>query len=263
MADYTLITGASEGLGREFARLAARAGHNLILTARSGDKLQALADELRKAHPDVADIVVLTADLTDMDQTQTLWSDATSDRRITVLVNNAGLGRNGRFADDDFGGWARELASVQVNVVAATYLLKEAVQHMTAGDGGRILNVASVAGFMPGPNMAVYHATKAYMLSLSEAVAEEQRGTSVRVTTLCPGPTETSFFDAGDMRDARVLKLSQPMSAREVAQAGWVAAKIGQPVVVPGILNKVLAILPRIAPRFVVTRIAAFVMGRA
>ncbi|WP_299693242.1 SDR family oxidoreductase [uncultured Tateyamaria sp.] len=257
MAAYTLITGASEGLGVEFARIAAKEGRNLILAARSKDKLDAVATELRS---DAVDVIVIPADLSQMDEVERLWSEASDGREIDVLVNNSGLGYNGPFADGQ--GWTRELSSINVNMLALTRLMKLAVPHMTALPKARILNVASVASFTPGPNMAVYHATKAYVLSLSEAVAEELRGTNVTITALCPGATATNFFDEADMDGVRLLKMAKPMDAAQVAELGWLQARIGQRIVVPGALNKVFAFLPRISPRGITTRIAAQMMGK-
>ena len=254
MAGWALVTGASEGLGQEFARLAAQDGYDVILTARSVDKLEALAVELRQAHG-VA-VVVIPADLTDAAAVQSLWARASDGRQIGVLVNNAGLGRNGDFADG--AGWPRESDSIAVNMVAATILMKHAAGHMVGHGAGRILNVASVAGFVPGPHMAVYHASKAYLLSLSEAVAEELRGTGVTVTAVCPGPTATQFF-AVDDADHKTLITRLPLtSAALVAAAGWRAMQHGRRVKVVGLMNKVMAFFPRLAPR----RIMAFVTGQ-
>ncbi|MEP1520067.1 SDR family oxidoreductase [Ascidiaceihabitans sp.] len=257
MTPWTLITGASSGLGVEFAHIAAKAGRNLILTARSEDKLTALAEDLRRFG---GDVVVLPADLSDLDAVQALWEDASADRHIDVLVNNAGLGRNGTFGDG--GDWARELASMQVNMTALTYLMKAAIPHMEAAGGGRILNVASLAGFMPGPNMAVYSASKAYVLSLSEAVAEELRNSSVTVTALCPGATQTEFFDNAKMDGVRMLKTGMIAKAFDVAELGWLESRIGKRIVVPGLMNKVFGFMPRIAPRFVVSRLAHYLIGK-
>ncbi len=254
---WTLITGASEGLGVEFARIAAGEGRNVILAARSADKLNKVADNARAKG---VEAVVIPADLSDMDEVDRLWSEATNGREIDVLVNNAGLGYNGDFADGQ--GWARELSSMNVNMLALTRLMKLAIPHMQSLPKGRILNVASVAGFTPGPNMAVYHATKAFVLSLSEAVAEELRNTKVTVTALCPGATATNFFDEADMHDVRLLKMAKPMKASDVAELGWLQARIGQRIVVPGLMNKVFAFLPRVSPRSITTRIAAQAMGR-
>jgi len=258
MPSYTLITGASEGLGVEFAKIAAREGRNLILAARSESKMESLARQLRS---DKVDVIVIPVDLSSLEETDRLWAEATADgRQIDVLVNNAGLGSNGAFADGQT--WGRELSSINVNMLALTRLMKLAIPHMQNLAKGRILNVASVAGFTPGPHMAVYHATKAYVLSLSEAVAEELRGSKVTVTALCPGATATNFFDDADMRGIRLLKLSKPMDAFAVAEEGWLEARIGKRIVVPGIMNKAFAALPRITPRAVTTRIAAQIMGK-
>ncbi len=249
MAIWALVTGASEGLGHEFATLAAKDGFDVILTARQADKLEKHAQSLRRAY-NVA-VEVMPADLTDPEAVEALWALASKHRQIGVLINNAGLGRNGAFTDPE--GWPREAASISVNVTAATILMKRAAEHMKAQGTGHILNVASTAGFLPGPNMAIYHATKAYLLSLSEAVAEEMRGTGVTVTALCPGATETKFFAADNAEKATLLtKLPLP-SAESVAIAGWAAMTKGRRVFVPGIMNKVFAFLPRITPRRIIT----------
>ena len=241
---WTLVTGASEGLGVEFARIAAKEGRNLILTARSKDKLENVAEEVRATG---VEVVVIPADLSEMAEVDRMWSDASAGREIDVLVNNAGLGYNGPFSDGQ--GWARELSSINVNMLALTRLMKLAIPQMQNLPKARVLNVAAVAAFTPGPHMAVYHATKSYVLSLSEAVAEELRGSTVTVTALCPGATATNFFEDADMHGVRLLKLSKPMKAAEVAELGWLQARIGKRIVVPGAMNKVFAILPRISPR--------------
>ncbi|WP_299282237.1 SDR family oxidoreductase [uncultured Tateyamaria sp.] len=254
---WTLITGASEGLGVEFAHIAAKEGRNLILAARSKDKLERVASDARTAG---VEVVVIPADLSDMAEVDRLWAEATDGREIDVLVNNAGLGYNGPF--DAGQGWERELSSINVNMLALTRLMKLAIPHMQALPKGRVLNVASVAGFTPGPHMAVYHATKAYVLSLSEAVAEELRGTNVTITALCPGATATNFFEEADMSGVRLLKLAKPMKASDVAELGWLEARIGKRIVVPGAMNKVFAFLPRVSPRALTTRFAAEIMGK-
>jgi len=258
MDTWTLVTGASEGLGVEFARLAAKERRNLILVARSEDKLRALSEEL--SGNDVV-VEVMPTDLSELAEVEALWARASEGRVIDRLVNNAGLGRHGDFGDGQ--DWARELTSMNVNMTALTYLMKHAIPHMQANGGGRILNVASVAGFTPGPNMAVYHATKAFVLSLSEAVVEELSGSNVTVTALCPGATATNFFDDADMHGVRLINLAKPMSAKAVAEEGWIAARGGKRVVVTGGLNKVFAFLPRITPRRVTTFVASKIMGKA
>lgn len=249
MANWTLITGASEGLGVEFAKIAAARGRNLILSARSKDKLDALAQTLRA---EGREVVVITADLNDLAEAERLWAEATDGRTIDFVVNNAGLGRSGGFHADTSldGGWARELSSINVNILSLTRLMKLAISHMQqSGGSGRILNVASVAGFLPGPNMAVYGASKAFVLHLSEAVAFELRNTRITVTALCPGPTKTRFFDSANMQGQRLLKLARMADAKDVAMVGWQGALGGRRVVVPGLLNILFALFPRLSPR--------------
>ena len=254
MAIWALVTGASEGLGHAFATLAAKDGFDVILTARQTDKLEAHARALRRAYN--VTVEVIPADLDEPEQVENLWAQASNNRQIGVLINNAGLGRNGAFVDPT--GWPREAASISVNVVAATILMKHAAAHMTAQGTGRILNVASVAGFVPGPNMAVYHATKAYLLSLSEAVGAELAGTGVTVTALCPGATETNFFAADNAAKATLLTRFPLPTAEAVAAIGWAAMTKGRRLCVPGGMNKVFAFVPRVAPR----RVAAFITGQ-
>lgn len=245
MADWALITGASEGLGQEFARLAAADGLNVLLTARQTAKLEALAQTLRDEFR--VEAICLPADLSQPGAAETLWQQAVAGRRIAVLVNNAGLGRNGPFADPD--GWAREADSIEVNATSAAVLLKRATVHMLAKGGGRVMNVASVAGFFAGPNMAVYHATKAFLLSLSEATAVEMRGTGVTITALCPGATETNFFAADDAHRA-TLVTRMPMGKPEpVARAGWRAMMAGRAICVTGVQNKATVFVNRLIPR--------------
>ncbi len=258
MAIWALVTGASEGLGREFATLAAQDGFDVILTARSVDKLETHAASLRRAYQ--VKVEVIPADLTDPEAVESLWQRASAGRQIGVLVNNAGLGRNGDFASPD--GWPREADSIAVNVIAATILMKRAAIHMKGHGTGRILNIASAAGFLPGPHMAVYHASKAYLLSLSEAVAEELRGSGVSVTAVCPGPTATQFF-ASDGSEKKTLLTRFPMpSAQSVAAAGWAAMTKGRRVKVVGGMNKLFAFFPRLAPRVMVTFMAGIFLKK-
>lgn len=255
---WTLITGASEGLGREFARLAAAEGQALILSARQEEKLQALAAELRERHK--VEVAVIPADLSRAGEAERLWDAAATGRTISILVNNAGLGRNGPFADPD--GWPREEASLVVNAVALTVLMKRAAVAMTAAGQGAILNVASTAGFVPGPQMAVYHATKAYVLSLSEAVADELRSTRVTVTALCPGATQTEFFKADAAEKSNFLTRMPLPTAASVARAGWQGMKAGRRIVIPGLNNKISAFLPRLLPRSWTTRVTGILLQR-
>ncbi|MBL4917665.1 SDR family NAD(P)-dependent oxidoreductase [Szabonella alba] len=259
MAIWALVTGASEGLGREFAILAAKSGFDVILSARQEEKLQRLAHELHRAYH-VA-VEVIPADLSDPAEAERLWTEVVQGREIGVFINNAGLGRNGAFADPE--GWPREAASIGVNVVAATALLKGAVTHMSQTGSGHILNVASLAGVMPGPQMAVYHATKAYLLSLSEALSSELKGSGIRVTALCPGVTDTAFFDADGGTGATIINRILPMAnAEKVALAGWQGMEKGRRIVVPGVLNRIAFVMPRVLPRQMVAALTGMLLRR-
>src|SRR5206468_12638550 len=169
---------------------------------------------------------------------------------IEVLVNNAGFGLGGEFAETEV---TRELEMIQVNIAALTHLTKLFLPAMIRRRSGRILNVASTAAFQPGPLMAVYYATKAYVLSFSEAIADELRDSGVTVTALCPGPTDTGFAVAARLESSRLFNMAKPMSSAAVARVGYEAMKRGKRVVIPGMRNKLLAQSIRVTPRRMVT----------
>ena len=242
-----LITGASSGIGAALAREAARAGHTLVLTARSETALSALAAETGGA----GRAQVIPCDLGEPGAAARLWAEVEARGLvIDVLVNNAGMGGGGAFQSADP---ARLTAMVMLNVLALTELARLAVAPMVARGSGRILNVASTAAFQPGPTMAVYCATKAYVLSLSEAMADDLRGTGVSVTALCPGPTHTNFATAADVEGNALFsgKMLPVMSAEAVARFGWQAAMAGRRVAIPGLVNRLLACSAGMTPRFV------------
>ena len=243
-----LVTGASAGIGAELARELARHGHDLVLTARRVEPMQALADELRRAR---AEATVIASDLSRPGAALALAEDiAGRSLTIDVLVNNAGFGAAGRFARMDPGRLGDML---QVNIVALTELTRLLLPGMVARRRGRILLVASVAGFQPGPHMAAYFASKAYVLSLGEALASELRGTGVTVTTLCPGATATEFFDvAGAETSIMARRLRRMMPAADVARLAYRALAAGRRVVVTGAMNRVTALVGRFAPRGIV-----------
>jgi uncharacterized protein len=249
--ETVLITGASSGIGRELAQCFAADGCRLVLVARRGRALESLADELRTIHK--VDTRVVVADLARAEApNQILGQLQHHGLKVDVLVNNAGFGAQGRFAELPLD---RQLEMIQVNVTTLTHLTRLLLPDMIKRGRGGLLNVASTAAFQPGPYMAIYYASKAYVLSWSEALATELVGTGVVVTALCPGPTETGFADAAGMKDSLLFKLSR-MSARAVAEIGHRAFRQGRVVAITGVRNRMLAFCVRFSPRWMVRRIA-------
>lgn len=252
-----LVTGASAGIGTELARLLAP-DHDLILTARRAEALHALAAELTAAHG--AACHVFPADLADPGAPRALFERVrAAGLEVEVLVNNAGFGDLGRFARADLG---KLLRVIQVNVTALTELTGLFLPALVARGRGRVLNVGSIAGFQPGPLMAVYYASKAYVNSFSEALHSELRGTGVTVTVLCPGPVATEFAAAAGMEGARAFSAGQAMAARPVAAAGLRALRAGRRLVLPGWRNKLLVFAERFAPRGLVIRAVKWMMSK-
>src|SRR5205085_11002885 len=239
-----LVTGASGGIGLELARLFAADGHDLVLVARSRDKLAGLAEELGGKHNVSAR--VLPADLARPEAPREIFDGLRAEgTNVDALVNNAGIGSYGLFVETDLKS---ELDLLQINVVALTHLTKLFLPAMIARRRGHVLNVASTAAFQPGPLMAVYYASKAYVLSLSEALSNETAGTGVTVTVLCPGPTGTGFVAAAGMEESKLFDRGA-MTARAVAEAGYRGMLGGKTIVIPGFRNRLLASSYRLAPR--------------
>jgi short-subunit dehydrogenase len=248
-----LITGASSGIGLELASLAAQDGHDLVLVARQRERLESVGRGLEEEYG--VRVSVLAKDLADPSAPAELWRGlAERGIGIDALVNNAGFGVYGFFAQTSVD---RELEMIQVNVAALTHLTKLILPGMLARRRGRILNVASTAAFQPGPIMAVYYATKAYVLSFSEALASECARSGVTVTALCPGPTRTEFEGrAGSPEEIMARKKGFVMGAPEVAREGWRGMKAGKRVVIPGLRNRLLVLSERAIPRHLVTAIS-------
>lgn len=259
MSETVLITGASEGIGRELARLFAADGCTLILTARSESRMRELAEDLKAKHNTSA--AIFPCDLSQPGAAKHLFEAvAQAGHTIDILVNNAGFGTCGRFAASD-----PEIQEqmIHLNVTALTMLTRYCLDGMLARRRGRILNVASVAGFQPGPVMAVYYATKAFVISFSEALAEELRGSGVTVTCLCPGPTITEFQKRSGMEDTQMFAAPLLMLPAPVALAGHRALRRGKVMAVPGWTNKIMAQGYRIAPRALVRKIVMRMMKRS
>lgn len=226
MGNTALITGASAGIGEELAWIHAEKGGDLVLVARREDRLNALAEAIRDEHK--VDVVVLTADLGEAGAANRLVTSLKRRKRqIDVLINNAGLGAHGAFHESSL---ERQQQMLQVNMVALTELTHLLVQGMVQRGQGQILNVGSTAGFLPGPLQAVYYATKAYVNSLSQALANELQGTGVTVTVLCPGPVATEFQEVADMGGVKGFDFAA--DARSVAECGYRAMEKGRLVAV-------------------------------
>jgi uncharacterized protein len=246
-----LITGASSGIGEEIAKRLARAGHDLVLVARREDRLRALGDSVAREHGVRA--TAIGADLADPSAPGTVARRVRGEGiEVELLVNNAGYAVHGAVVQTPERA---ELDMLQVNVMALVHLTKLFLPGMVARGRGRVLNVASTAAFIPGPFMAGYYASKAFVVSWSEALASELRGTGVTVTALCPGPTATGFAEAAGVGETGLFR-SGVMSAAEVADAAVAGMTGGKPLVIAGARNKLLVFSTRLAPRRALTAIA-------
>ncbi len=246
-----LVTGASSGIGVELARIHAEHGGDLVLVARRIDRLEALKLELGRMHGVTAHVI--GADLSDPKTPGHIHEQlAARNVQVDYLINNAGLGYGGFFHEQD---WSRNEAMIAVNVTAVAALTRLFVPEMVGRGRGRVLNVASMAAFLPGPRQSIYYASKAFVVSFSEAIGDELAGTGVTVTALCPGPVETEFIEKANLRKAN--SLARQISPRGVAQAGYRAMLQGKAIIVPGLANKIMIHFGlRLLPRRVATAIS-------
>jgi uncharacterized protein len=250
MTKTALITGASGGIGYELALLFARDRFDCILIARSRDKLTELAARLENEFR--VKTLVIVKDLSRPTAVDEIYEEVTAEpMQVDVLVNNAGFPVFGLFNETDL---RIELEMLQVNVIALTALTKLFLKPMIERRSGRILNLGSTASFVPGPLMAVYYASKSYVLSFSEALSNELRGTGVTVTVLAPGPTRTGFQKRGQLEDSRLVQ-GEIADAASVALAGYRGLMAGKTLVIPGLTNKLVPWIARISPRGAVTRV--------
>ncbi|MCA1065009.1 SDR family oxidoreductase [Rossellomorea sp. AcN35-11] len=258
MNKTVLITGASSGIGLQFSHKFAGSGHDVILVARSGDKLRTLAEEMEGKYG--VKTYVFTSDLSKPDAPKKLYEEVKSQEiHVDILINNAGFGLFGEFEQTEL--W-KELDMIQVNITALTELSKYFGRDMVTSKRGQILNVASTAAFQPGPLMAVYYATKAYVLSFSEALANEWAPHGVKVKALCPGATKTGFSDAAELQSSKLFQ-SGVMSVEEVVEEAYQQMMTkNKTVIVPGLKNKMLAQSIRFMPRKMVTNIVRKVQER-
>ncbi len=248
---YTLITGASGGIGEAFARRVAAEGHNLFLVARSEDKLKALCSELTTKHN--IDTKYFTADLIDVDSDVAVFEETEKlGLEIDWLINNAGFGSMGDFAELDL---ERELEMIELNITAVVALTHHFLGKMRERKSGTIINVSSAAGFQPIPFFATYSATKAFVTSFTEAIAEENRPFGIQILALCPGTTDTGFFEASGIRDP--MKVKGVQTSEQVVDAALKAVKAGRSKAVSGWTNYLIATAVNIFPNSLITRIMA------
>ena len=246
-----LITGASNGIGLELAKIHAAKGDQLVLVARNKSKLDELKIELEKTYK--ISVYTIGKDLSAMNAGQEIF-DETSKQQIHIdyLINNAGFGDFGMFVETD---WNKEAQMIQLNITALTQLTKLYHKEMVKRGSGKIMNVASTAAFQSGPTMAVYYATKAYVLSFSEAIDNEVRDKGVTVTALCPGATESGFQAAAAMEESNLVKGRKLPTSKEVAEYGYESMMKGRTVAIHGFMNYLLANSVRFIPRAMVVKV--------
>ncbi|WP_138494066.1 SDR family NAD(P)-dependent oxidoreductase [Paenibacillus pinistramenti] len=252
MNKTVLITGATSGLGYDFVKLFAADQYNLVLAARNGDKLH----EIQQQYPQLK-VTVIRKDLSIPGAAKEVFDELQAKGiTVDVLVNNAGFGLMGKFDELSI---TKQTEMIQVNITALTELTHYFLPQMKLRRSGQIMNVASTAAFQPGPLMAVYYATKAFVLSFSEALVEELKGTGVTVTTLCPGPTRTKFGETASVENTKMF--SRAMDSAAVAKQGYKALLRGQRVVVTGSLNKAGTIAAKFLPRSLSAKAAKYIAG--
>jgi uncharacterized protein len=246
-----LITGASNGIGLELAKIHASKGGNLVLVARNKSKLEELKTELENQYK--VKVYVIGKDLSTLNSAKEVYDETTEQNiQIDYLINNAGFGDFGMFYETD---WNKELQIINLNITTLTHLTKLYVQDMVKRKSGKIMNVASTAAFQSGPTMAVYYATKAYVLSFSEAVDNEVRDKGITITTLCPGATESGFQTAAAMEESALVKGKKLPSAKEVAEYGYASMMKGKTVAIHGLMNWIMANSVRFTPRALVVKL--------
>jgi uncharacterized protein len=251
MKEIALITGASGGIGLELARHMASQGHHLVITARSDDKLTALKKELENEYS--ITVYSLPLDLSEINSAQSIYAFTQQHQLfISILVNNAGFGDYGYFHESN---WNKTSDMIDLNIKALTQLTHLFLPQMVAAQKGKIMNVASIAAFLPGPLMATYYATKAYVLSLSEALHNELSDHGITVTALCPGPTESGFQDAAALNNSKLIEGRKMPSSKTVATYGYKAMMQGKAVAVEGFMNRIMIGSVRFTPRCMVAKI--------
>lgn len=259
MKNTALITGASNGIGLELSRIHACKGGDLVLVARNKSKLDELRNELEKEFK--VTVYTIGKDLSVINAAQEVYDETNKQNiQIDILINNAGFGDFGLFAETD---WNKELEMIQLNISTLTLFTKLYLQDMVKKRSGKIMNLASTASFQPGPMMAVYFATKAFVLSFSEAISNEVGNKGITVTALCPGPTTSGFQTAASMENSKLFSNKNLPTSNEVAIYGYNAMIKGKTVAIHGLMNNILAASLRFVPRAVVLKISRLILDRS
>ncbi len=254
-----LITGASNGIGLELAKLHASKGGDLVLVARNKSKLDELKTELETQFK--IKVYTIGKDLSANNSAQEVYDETTKQNiKIDYLINNAGFGDFGMFVETD---WNKELQMINLNITTLTQFTKLYLQDMVKRKAGKIMNVASTAAFQSGPTMAVYYATKAYVLSFSEAVDNEVSSYGITITTLCPGATESGFQAAAAMQESNLVKGKKLPTSKDVAEYGYAAMMKGKTVAIHGLINWIMANSVRFTPRALVVKITRKIQDKA
>jgi len=250
---YALITGATFGIGYELVKLFASDRHNLILIARNKTRLNELSIELNEKYK--IEIITIEKDLSILDSAKEVFEQINQKNLpVEFLVNNAGFGLRGKFCENDL---KTELEMIQLNITSLVQLTKLFLPKMIENKGGKIMNVASTAAFQSGPFMSIYYASKAFVLSFSESLDSELKGTGVTSTAFCPGPTKTKFFTRAEMENITLVKnkIIAPMTAEKAARIGYKGMMKGKRIVIPGLMNHIGVLSVKFVPRKIVTSI--------
>ncbi|RCK72237.1 MAG: 3-oxoacyl-[acyl-carrier protein] reductase [Ignavibacteriae bacterium] len=254
MINTALITGASTGIGLEFAKIFAKENYDLILVSRNEKKLNEIKNSIEKDYR--VKVKIIPKDLAEKNSAFEIYDEICKENlKVDVLINNAGFGALGNFEKID---WKTQADMLEVNITALTYLTHLFLKHMKERGEGKILNVASTAAFQPGPLMAVYYATKAYVLSFSLALAEETKNSNVTVTVLCPGPTTTEFQERAGMKQTKIMRLMKFLPADYVANYGFKALMKSKRLAIPGWLNKISVSMVKFLPQNFIVKIIKY-----
>jgi short-subunit dehydrogenase len=253
-----LITGATSGIGYELAKIFAKNKFNLFLVSRNAEKLNLIKSDFENNFG--IKVIILAKDLSFPQSSMEVYQFAKNNNiDVEILVNNSGFGHWGNFFQTEI---EKENRMLNLNINALTLMTKYFLPDMVKNKKGKIMNVASVAGFFPGPFMSVYYATKSYVISFSEAIKAELKDSGVTVTTLCPGPTFTEFEKNAELQDSDLFKLLKPASADKVAQYGYKALMAGKGIAIYGILNKCMIFMKRLVPNSVILKVLKKIQGR-